>query len=76
MADKTSKVAENVDGAYYVDTTCVPCNLCIDEAPGLMKLSEDETYAYFFKQPGSPAEEEQAKAALDICPTEAIGDDG
>ncbi len=32
MADKTQKVPENVPGKWYVDDTCTPCHVCLDEA--------------------------------------------
>ena len=34
MADKNDKVAENIDGIWYVDSNCISCGLCIGEAPG------------------------------------------
>ena len=76
MADKTLKVPENVPGKWYVDSTCVPCNTCMAEAPNLLKYNGDETYVYFFKQPSTPEEEAAAQKALDVCPTLAIGTDG
>ncbi|MEO0452988.1 MAG: ferredoxin [Verrucomicrobiota bacterium] len=76
MADPSAKLPENVPGKWYVDDTCTPCNVCLDEAPDLLKYNEDETYVYFFKQPETPEEEEQAMRALEICPTGSIGDDG
>ena len=76
MADATRKAAGNAEGRYYVDETCTPCNLCVDEAPDLMRMSDGEDYAFFARQPTNEAEEAQAVAALEICPTEAIGDDG
>lgn len=76
MADFSLKVKENVPGKWYVDSTCVPCNSCLAEAPSLLKYNEDETYVYFLKQPETPEEEAQAQAALDICPAGSIGNDG
>lgn len=76
MADKNDKVAGAIPGKYYVDRSCVPCNLCIDEAPSVMALSPDEDHALFTKQPSNAEEEAQAQAAMAICPSEAIGDDG
>lgn len=75
MADKTRILPENVAGKWYVDDTCTPCHVCLDEAPDLLKYNDDETYVYFFKQPASEQENEQAQSALDICPTGAIGND-
>jgi ferredoxin len=50
MADNTHNLPENVPGPWYVDDTCTPCRVCLDEAPQLLKDNDDETYVYFFKQ--------------------------
>ena len=76
MADKSSKQPENVPGKWYVDTTCVPCNSCMDEAGNLLKYSEDQSHVFFFKQPTTPDEEQGAQRAAEICPTRSIGNDG
>lgn len=76
MADNTRKLPENLPGKWYVDDTCTPCHVCLEEAPDLLKYNDDETYVYFFKQPSTPAEEESAQRALEICPTGSIGNDG
>ena len=60
----------------YVDTTCTPCRVCLDEAPNLLKYNDDETYVYFYKQPENEEEAAAAQRALDVCPTLAIGNDG
>ena len=65
-----------VPGKWYVDTTCVPCNSCMDEAPNLLKYSEDQSHVFFAQQPATPEEEGAAQRALDICPTGSIGNDG
>ena len=33
MADKSQKVVENVPGRFYVDVTCIDCDLCRNTAP-------------------------------------------
>ena len=76
MADKASKQPENVPGPWYVDATCTPCRVCLDEAPNLLKYNDDETYVYFYKQPENEEETAAAQRALDVCPTLAIGNDG
>jgi ferredoxin len=75
MADKTAKIPQNVPGKWYVDTACVPCNTCLEEAPNLLKYNDDGL-VYFFKQPETPEEEGAAQRASDVCPTGAIGNDG
>ncbi len=54
MADKTRILKENVPGKWYVDDSCTPCHVCLEEAPQLLKYNDDQTYVYFFKQPGTP----------------------
>lgn len=76
MADPNSKLPENVPGKWYVDDSCTPCHVCLDEAPGLLKYNDDETYVYFYKQPESADELEAAERALEVCPTGSIGNDG
>ncbi len=76
MADKASRQPENVPGPWYVDMTCTPCRVCLDEAPNLLKYNDDETYVYFYKQPENEEETAAAQRALDVCPTLAIGNDG
>lgn len=76
MADKTIKQPENVPGPFYVDTTCNLCKTCMEEAPNLLKYSDDETYVYFFKQPENDEEKAAAQRALEVCPTLSIGNDG
>ncbi|NDD56696.1 MAG: ferredoxin [Verrucomicrobia bacterium] len=68
MADKTRILKENVPGKWYVDDSCTPCHVCLEEAPKLLKYNDDQTYVYFFKQPETPEELDAAQRALDICP--------
>jgi ferredoxin len=75
MADPANKLPENAPGAWYVDNTCTPCRVCLDEAPSLLKYNDDETYVFFAKQPETPEETEAAQRAMDVCPTLAIGND-
>jgi ferredoxin len=76
MADRASKLPDNVPGAWYVDDTCTPCHVCLEEAPNLLRYNEDETHVYFYKQPENDEETDDAQRAMDICPTLAIGNDG
>ncbi|PYK29895.1 MAG: ferredoxin [Verrucomicrobia bacterium] len=76
MADKNSKQPLNVPGAWYVDTTCTMCRTCLEEAPNLLKVNDDETAVYFAKQPEGDAETAAAQRSMEVCPTLAIGNDG
>ncbi len=76
MADSTKKVPENVAGAYYVDVTCIDCDLCRETAPRCFTREESGRHSYVYRQPADPGEEARCEAALAECPVEAIGRDG
>jgi ferredoxin len=76
MADKNLKTPENVPGKYYVDNTCIDCDLCRNIAPLFFTRFDEGGYSYVFKQPQSPEELAQAEEARNSCPTETIGNDG
>jgi ferredoxin len=76
MADATRKVPETVSGRYYVDVTCIDCDLCRETAPLNFVRNDPEGYSYVRRQPDDPAQEAACLAAMEECPVEAIGDDG
>ena len=76
MADPSQKVPENVSGRYYVDATCIDCDLCRETAPATFARQKSPGHSYVFKQPAGPAEEAACLAAMEECPVEAIGSDG
>ena len=76
MADKEFKYSDNVNGAFYVDTLCIACDACVQEAPSFFKMNDCEGYAFVFFQPQSYQEINQCQKALELCPVGAIGEDG
>jgi ferredoxin len=76
MADRTQKARENIPGRWYVDATCIDCDLCRETAPENFVRQDEEGRSYVFRQPRSPAEEASCLAAMEECPVEAIGNDG
>jgi ferredoxin len=76
MADPDDKVESNVAGRYYVDSSCIDCDVCRETAPENFAANEDEGYSYVFKQPENDEQEAQCEEAMESCPVEAIGDDG
>lgn len=75
MADKTSRIPGNVQGAWYVDSNCIGCGLCSATAPDIFELS-DGGQAIVAHQPTTPDEIELATQALNDCPVQSIGNDG
>ncbi len=76
MSNKDDRIAENTAGKWYVDSSCIDCDVCRTTAPGNLKANEDEGYSFVYKQPESSDEEAQCNEAKASCPVEAIGDDG
>lgn len=76
MAEKRLKVRENVAGSFYVDATCIDCDLCRETAPGNFVRHDKGKYSFVTRQPASPAEQAACLAAMEECPVEAIGFDG
>ncbi len=76
MPDRNDRVKENVPGAYYVDSTCIDCDVCRDTAPENFIRSDANSYSFVFKQPSTEEEKAACEEALTCCPVEAIGNDG
>jgi ferredoxin len=76
MANLSDRIPENVKGRYYVDHSCIYCDLCKQTAPNNFKEINGMGWAAVFKQPENPEEEKACREAKESCPTESIGDDG
>jgi ferredoxin len=76
MAEIAQRVPENVPGRFYVDRTCIDCELCRETAPANFVRQDEGGYSYVIRQPADAAEEAACLAALEECPVEAIGNDG
>jgi ferredoxin len=76
MANRNDKPSDNVPGAYYVDNTCIDCDLCRQIAPRSFKRNDEGGYSYVWKQPATPEEIAEAEEARQSCPTDTIGNDG
>jgi ferredoxin len=76
MANKDDRLPDNSAGKWYVDSSCIDCDVCRTTAPNNFKANEDEGYSFVFKQPENAEEQAQCDEAKASCPVEAIGDDG
>ncbi|MEX1309851.1 MAG: ferredoxin [Candidatus Sulfomarinibacteraceae bacterium] len=76
MADPDDKLPDQAPGKYYVDSSCIDCDVCRTTAPNNFEANEDEGYSFVVKQPENEEEEAQCEEALESCPVESIGDDG
>src|SRR5688572_10947511 len=71
MADRRKRLPNNVDGEFFVDSTCINCDACRQLAPATFADSGD--YSYVFAQPVDAASRRAALRALLACPTASIG---
>jgi glyoxylase-like metal-dependent hydrolase (beta-lactamase superfamily II)/ferredoxin len=71
MANVRKKVAENVEGEFFVDRTCIDCDTCRQLAPAV--FAEASMYSYVRSQPRSADETRAALRALLACPVGSIG---
>ena len=76
MPNPQAKYHDNVPGKWYVDDTCIDCDLCNDLAAKNFKGNDDEGHSLVFKQPEGEEELKQSQEAKESCPVGAIGDDG
>ncbi len=71
MADLSRRLPDNVEGPFFVDSTCIDCDTCRQIAPAT--FGETGDYSFVKRQPGLPDELEAACRALVACPTGSIG---
>src|SRR5262245_51994748 len=71
MANPKRAYPENVEGEFFVDETCIDCDLCRQIAPAVFEDASDHSFVY--RQPASPGETHRAAMALVACPTGSIG---
>ena len=71
MAHLNLRRAENIDGDFYVDTTCIDCDTCRWMAPEVFHSAGEQSAVY--NQPGSEVERLRSLQALLACPTSSIG---
>jgi ferredoxin len=75
MATLNERLPTNVVGPFYVDSSCVDCDLCRNTAPEIFRRDEETGHSFVYRQPQSPAEIALAEDARVGCPTESIGND-
>jgi glyoxylase-like metal-dependent hydrolase (beta-lactamase superfamily II)/ferredoxin len=71
MALIALRLQQNVEGEFFVDNSCIDCDLCRQIAPHTFRQAGDQAAVYH--QPENPVEEFDALKALVTCPTASIG---
>jgi len=72
MARKAEAIEDNVGGEFFVDRSCIDCDLCRQIAPDVFARSERRGQSFVARQPAR-GEEHRALMALVTCPTSSIG---
>ena len=71
MAQLKARRPENVDGDFFVDTSCIDCDTCRWMVPGVFGRDGDMSAVH--TQPTTSEQRVQALKALLSCPTASIG---
>ena len=71
MANKILRLQENVEGNFYVDSTCINCGVSRHYAPTV--FGDSGTHAFVKKQPQTSNELLVSKQAMLACPVASIG---
>src|SRR5437763_16652800 len=71
MARVELRRAENVAGDFFVDSTCIDCDLCRQIAPATFKAVGKQSAVHC--HPRTPDDATAALKALITCPTASIG---
>jgi glyoxylase-like metal-dependent hydrolase (beta-lactamase superfamily II)/ferredoxin len=71
MADPALRLPENVEGDFFVDSSCIDCDACRIFAPTVFSDASDQSFV--FHQPETAAELLAAQKAQITCPTASIG---
>ena len=71
MAQAVLRIAENVAGDFFVDSTCIDCDACRQIAPAVFHDIGSQSAVHH--QPANGEELLAAQKALIACPTASIG---
>jgi ferredoxin len=76
MANRNDKSAGNAPGAFYVDNSCIDCDMCRNTAPATFVRNDEIGSTVVGRQPVTSEEVLLARTAAEDCPTSSIGMDG
>jgi ferredoxin len=73
MAVPENRVPQNINGKYFVDSSCIDCDTCRCISSVHFRRSPEAGYSYVCKQPESADEIDLVEEAIQCCPVGAIG---
>ncbi len=71
MAHLNQRRSQNIEGDFYVDSTCIDCDTCRWMTPQVFQRRDEQSAVYH--QPTNETERLAALQALLACPTSSIG---
>jgi glyoxylase-like metal-dependent hydrolase (beta-lactamase superfamily II)/ferredoxin len=71
MAQIDQRLRQNVEGDFFVDSSCIDCDACRQIAPAVFSELHDQSFVH--QQPRTPYDQQRALMALVACPTASIG---
>ena len=71
MAHLSRRLSGNAAGDFFVDSSCIDCDICRQLAPETFRAQAAQTVVYH--QPTTPESVHRASMALVACPTGSIG---
>ncbi len=75
MASLSDRVPENVEGEFFVDSSCIDCETCMWLAPQVFRES-GRGQSFVWRQPADADERRRALLSMIACPTASIGKSG
>lgn len=76
MPTLSDRLPTNAAGQYYVDGSCIDCDLCRTTAPDLFGRDTESAMSFVSRQPATAEEVELMEKAVSECATSSIGNDG
>ena len=76
MANLNDRLPENVPGRFYVDSSCIDCDICRGNAPLFFTRNDNIGFSVVHRQPTTLEDIALCEEALQGCPTESIGREG
>lgn len=75
MAEPDLRFPQNAAGPFYVDDSCIDCDLCRERVPSVFHRDDEGAHSFVARQPVGEEETEACREALADCPADAIGVD-
>ena len=73
---RAQRIPQNAKGKFYVTVECNGCGFCYSFAPESIDFTSDGKLYFVFKQPGTEAEVDHLREAIEMCPLECMRDNG